>query len=317
METLSSLYFSLTLLISFSFSYPSRGPQSYSEHRVASTTLETNFIYSLPILGETMGGSSGSPIVNDRNEFVGQHYGWSRMKATYCTAEAEYDKYYIIDGAFSSTYPMIADILGVTPTSEPTSGSSCTDSNTYSFGSYTQKNGETVTRNCAWITKNASRVTKRRNRWCDKTVEGKLVQNECPDACNSKTSCVTSSPTSRPSLDPSNKPTSTPSGGPTQSPSNESTQSPSYNEKETLEPSSISSPRPCIDSSTFIFGWYTKPNGKTMRRNCAWITKNVSKVERRKKRWCDKVVVGRLVKEECPVRCELSTCTLAVAGNNN
>ncbi len=84
--------------------------------------------------------------------------------------------------------------------------SSCTDSTTFTFGTYDYNNSLT-TRTCAWIVANNGATAKRQEFFCTFEYEGKIVQDECPVACNA---CPpTSSPTT----------TFSPSASPTQQPS--------------------------------------------------------------------------------------------------
>jgi hypothetical protein len=58
----------------------------------------------------------------------------------------------------------------------------CEDDVNYTFGTFPY-NGGIVTRDCAWIIEAPQLVEKRRNRWCNKNVNGALVESKCPVAC--------------------------------------------------------------------------------------------------------------------------------------
>ncbi|MCP3961204.1 MAG: trypsin-like peptidase domain-containing protein [bacterium] len=102
-------------------SHPSGSPQAYSEQDV-NTSAGTcgglprgNFIYSDATLGDTEGGSSGSPVVNGSGQVVGQLYGaCGATPATSCDGDDR-----TVDGAFAVTFPSIAEWL------DPGSGPSC------------------------------------------------------------------------------------------------------------------------------------------------------------------------------------------------
>ncbi len=65
------------------------------------------FLYSEPLTGGTFGGSSGSPVVNPSGQVVGQLLGaCGDNPEDGCSAGN-----YTVDGAFSATYPAIAQYL--------------------------------------------------------------------------------------------------------------------------------------------------------------------------------------------------------------
>jgi hypothetical protein len=69
-------------------------------------------------------------------------------------------------------------------------------------------------------------------------------------------------------------------------------------------------PSVCEDDADYKFGKYTLEGVKTTR-TCDWITANEEKESRRKSRWCEKTKNGEIVKEKCPVACDL--CPIAAA----
>jgi acetyltransferase-like isoleucine patch superfamily enzyme/V8-like Glu-specific endopeptidase len=86
-------------------SHPNGAPQAYSLHRVdANWDLcgeEGDFIYSEDLIGATEGGSSGSPVVNDAGEIVGQLYGACGLN-TNDDCDSVNNRTY--DGAFAATW---------------------------------------------------------------------------------------------------------------------------------------------------------------------------------------------------------------------
>ncbi|MEM7587422.1 MAG: hypothetical protein AAF560_28800, partial [Acidobacteriota bacterium] len=82
-----------------------------------------NFIYSDATLGDSEGGSSGSPVVNGSGQVVGQLFGaCGATPETTCDSDDR-----TVDGAFAVTFPSISQWLD--PGSGPTCsarGASCT-----------------------------------------------------------------------------------------------------------------------------------------------------------------------------------------------
>lgn len=123
-------------------SHPRSGPQSYQEQVVSSNQPERGYIYSQPLLGETMSGSSGGPIVNLNNEIVGQLYGDSNGNADWCVTQSDgtnkYGNYKNIDGEFLTTYNTgkVAEILGTICTEGDIcdDGDACTENDVCSGG---------------------------------------------------------------------------------------------------------------------------------------------------------------------------------------
>jgi hypothetical protein len=96
-------------------------PQSYSR-TVLSTSTETcggaprpRYIYALPSLGGTFGGSSGSPVMIQGGVVVGQLNGGCGDDPEDGCAAGNSE----LDGAFASTYPSIAQYLGSTQPGGP------------------------------------------------------------------------------------------------------------------------------------------------------------------------------------------------------
>lgn len=89
-------------------------PQSYSRTTVSTSTdtcsgaPRPRYLYALPSLGGTFGGSSGSPVMIQGGIVVGQlNGGCGDDPEDGCAAGSSE-----IDGAFSSTFPAIAQFLG-------------------------------------------------------------------------------------------------------------------------------------------------------------------------------------------------------------
>jgi len=99
------------------------GPQVYSEHEVdpSSSTCRGwprgERIYSVDITGATMGGSSGSPVVNASGEVVGQLSGCCGFN---CGNECDSANNWTVDGALAHYYGNVAAYL------DPQGGGGCT-----------------------------------------------------------------------------------------------------------------------------------------------------------------------------------------------
>ncbi|MEM9291691.1 MAG: trypsin-like peptidase domain-containing protein [Acidobacteriota bacterium] len=97
----------------YRISHPAGSPQAYSEQSVNTTagtcgTLPRgNFIYSDATLGDSEGGSSGSPVLNSSGQVVGQLFG--SCGATPSTTCDDDDR--TVDGAFAVTYSSVSQFL--------------------------------------------------------------------------------------------------------------------------------------------------------------------------------------------------------------
>lgn len=89
----------------YRISHPDGQPQRFSTEMVENTSSEcidtsrTNFLYSKPILGTVIGGSSGSPVFNTDGQLVGTLTGACPGSADPCGPAVR-----TIDGAFSTAY---------------------------------------------------------------------------------------------------------------------------------------------------------------------------------------------------------------------
>ena len=113
----------------YRISHPSGAPQAYSTGVVdtSKTTCRSlprgNFIYSRDTLGATEGGSSGSPVVNNAGQIVGQLYGACGFNlGDVCDAASNAT----VDGAFAASYPALAPFLNPGSGSCGAKGASCT-----------------------------------------------------------------------------------------------------------------------------------------------------------------------------------------------
>jgi hypothetical protein len=99
----------------FRISHPGGAPQAYSEHEVVTDYLTCTvwprgeWIYSIDKFGATEGGSSGSPVLNDQGQVVGQLSG-----ACGLNVNDECDRLLnrTVDGAFAHYYPIVQPFLG-------------------------------------------------------------------------------------------------------------------------------------------------------------------------------------------------------------
>lgn len=114
----------------FRVSNPNFGPQVYSEHSVDSsspTCRQWNRgprIYSKDLYGATDGGSSGSPVVNNAGQVVGQLSGCCGYNcANVCASEDNWT----VDGALANYYSEVAAILNPSSTPDCSTDSDCDD----------------------------------------------------------------------------------------------------------------------------------------------------------------------------------------------
>lgn len=113
----------------FRVSHPKGAPQAYSEGVVDTnkgtcrTLPRGSFIYSRDTLGATEGGSSGSAVVNNAGQIVGQLYGACGTNLNnVCDANSNAT----VDGAFAASYPNLAAFLSPGGGSCTPAGQSCT-----------------------------------------------------------------------------------------------------------------------------------------------------------------------------------------------
>lgn len=97
-------------------SHPRGGPQAYSEHTVVVTPPtvcnsipQGLFIYSHDSLNGTQGGSSGSPLLNDAGQVVGQEYGACGQNTS---DDCATDQFSTVDGAMAKYFPNICQWIG-------------------------------------------------------------------------------------------------------------------------------------------------------------------------------------------------------------
>ena len=91
------------------------GPQVYSQQQVDTGSPvcgglpRGDFIYSDSNTGGTMGGSSGSPVINAASEVVGQLFGCCGFNCANVCASAPTN--WTVDGAFAVTFPSVEQFL--------------------------------------------------------------------------------------------------------------------------------------------------------------------------------------------------------------
>ena len=118
------------------------GPQVYSEHMVDTGSPTCTgiprgaWIYSTDKFGATMGGSSGSPVVNSAGEIVGQLTGCCGFN---CGDVCDSGNNWTIDGAFANYFNEVESILdpvaGCSTNAECDDGLFCTGTETCTSGS--------------------------------------------------------------------------------------------------------------------------------------------------------------------------------------
>src|SRR5690606_25380185 len=94
----------------FRISHPAGSPQAWSTHDVdgafqCGTLPRGTFIYSRDSAGATMGGSSGSPVVNSSGLVVGQLYG---ACGSNLNDECDSDNNLTVDGALAHYFPNVS-----------------------------------------------------------------------------------------------------------------------------------------------------------------------------------------------------------------
>ena len=130
----------------------------------------------------------------------------------------------------------------------------CSDNATFTFGTYFYSVGNVLTvQTCEWITTNSLKEDIRRGKWCNKSINGTVVGNECPVACLRCSGEPSSIPSEEPSVNPTNVPSSTPSVTPSYIPSYVPSHVPSIeaSSKPSLMPSSKPSKDPSAQPSKY------------------------------------------------------------------
>jgi lysyl endopeptidase len=118
------------------------GPQVYSQHDVDPSSPECTGwprgqrIYSVDQVGATMGGSSGSPVVNSAGEVVGQLSGCCGFN---CADECDAANNWTVDGALAFYWNSVSEFLdppgGCSTDAECNDGQFCTGTETCASGS--------------------------------------------------------------------------------------------------------------------------------------------------------------------------------------
>ena len=118
------------------------GPQVYSQHDVDPNSAECSVwprgqrIYSVDQTGATMGGSSGSPVLNSASEVVGQLSGCCGFN---CGDECDASNNWTVDGALAFYWDSVSEFLdpqgGCTTDLECDDGLFCTGTETCGSGS--------------------------------------------------------------------------------------------------------------------------------------------------------------------------------------
>lgn len=178
-------------------SNPNFGPQAYSQHTVDPTSPTCTGwnrgprIYSVDQVGATMGGSSGSPVVNSAGEVVGQLSGCCGFN---CGDECDAENNWTVDGALANYWSQVAGFLDPQPScttnAECDDGLFCSGTETCNSGNCSSSGnpcgaGET----CNESTNSCDLPA------CDNdgACEGGEDCNNCPNDCRSKVSGAPSS----------------------------------------------------------------------------------------------------------------------------
>ncbi len=112
----------------YRISNPNFGPQAYSQHTVDGNSPQCtgwtrpNRIYSVDQTGATMGGWSGSPVVNSAGEVVGQLSGCCGFN---CGNECDAANNWTVDGALAAYWSSVEQYLDPQP--ECASNGDCED----------------------------------------------------------------------------------------------------------------------------------------------------------------------------------------------
>jgi len=115
----------------YRISHPAGAPQAFSSHRVdtiagtCSSWPRGSWIYSRDVVGATEGGSSGSPVLNDAGQVVGQLSG---ACGTNLDDNCDAVLNATVDGAFASYYSEVAQWLN------PQGGEDCADGDGDGYG---------------------------------------------------------------------------------------------------------------------------------------------------------------------------------------
>ena len=177
----------------YRISNPNFGPQAYSQHDVDTSSPTCigwprgERIYSKDITGATMGGSSGSPVVNSASEVVGQLSGSCGYNVN---DECDSRNNWTVDGALAYYWDNVADFLDPQQ-SECTINSDCDDDGLFCTGIETCVDGSCQSGGdpCA-----VGAVCNETTDTCDTPVcdndeicEAGEDCNNCPNDCRQKT----------------------------------------------------------------------------------------------------------------------------------
>ena len=175
----------------YRISNPNFGPQAYSQHDVDANSPQCTGwprgerIYSVDQTGATMGGSSGSPVLNSSSEVVGQLSGCCGFN---CGDECDSANNWTVDGALAFYWDSVSEFLdpqgGCTTDAECDDGLFCTGTETCVSGSC-QSSGDPCTGGtvCNEATDTCDAPV------CDNdgTCEAGEDCNNCPNDCRQKT----------------------------------------------------------------------------------------------------------------------------------
>jgi hypothetical protein len=177
----------------YRISNPNFGPQVYSQHDVDSSSPTCigwprgQRIYSVDQTGATMGGSSGSPVLNRNSEVVGQLSGCCGYN---CANPCDAGSNWTVDGALAYYWDSVADFLDpqggdCTIDAECDDGQFCTGPETCNSGTCQSSGDPCGGGEICNETSDACETPACNN---DGTCEDGEDCNNCPNDCRSQSS---------------------------------------------------------------------------------------------------------------------------------
>jgi hypothetical protein len=197
----------------------------------------------------------------------------------------------------------------------------CRDNVDYTFGQFKYK-GKIISRDCDWIIKSSNQdlVKQRKKNWCHRKINGDVVRNQCPTACNA---CLKEDDNSYKFgffiIEGDIAINRTCAWITRQNAEQRKKNWCNRKFENSIQPIYESCPIACDincwDNSNFIFGKYKYKNNMgndvSVTRTCEWITNRLEVADKRRKRWCNREINGVVVKDKCVEAC--NNCCLDVS----